>query len=118
MAENQVRLDYPAVDEMLNSPTGPVGLVIDELSEKAAVIARTAAPVMERAHWSLVYQYGPPGVTKGSVRKSGFRFNKLGQLYSGVNVNYGSTLFLQRPARQIHTAQYMFLSQALRDVTL
>lgn len=118
MAENQVRLDDAALEELLNSPAGPVGVVIDELSEKAAAIAKAAAPVMERSKWSLAHQYGPPGVTKGSVRKSGFRFNKLGQLYSGVNVFYGPTLFLQRPAKQIHTTAYMFMSVALDGVEL
>jgi|HubBroStandDraft_1064217.scaffolds.fasta_scaffold647582_1 hypothetical protein len=118
MAENQVKLDYAALDELLNTPDGPVGVVIDELSEKAALIAKAAAPVMRRAKWSLEYQYGPPGVTKGSVHKSGFRFNKLGQMYSGVNVLYGPTLFLQRPARQIHSEDYMFMSEALTGVEL
>lgn len=118
MAENQVKLDPDALEELLNSPDGPVGVVIDELSGEAATIARALAPIMARTKWSLLRQYGPPGVTKASVRKSGFRWNSLGQLYSGVNVNYGPTLFLQRPARQIHTTQYMFLSQALDAVEL
>src|SRR5712664_1142001 len=105
MAENQVTLDPVMLDDLLNSPGGPVGVTIDELSHKAAAIAKVAAPVMARHQWNPLYQYGPPGVTKASVRPSGFRFNALGQLYSGVNVNYGSTLFLERPARQIHTVQ-------------
>lgn len=122
---NSVKLDPEALEDLLNSPDGPVGLVIAELSEKAAGIARTAAPVMNQRNYSRwghlfdpLYQYGPPGATKASVRASGFRFNKLGELYSGVNVNYGPTLFLQRPARQIHSAQYMFMTTALNGIEL
>jgi hypothetical protein len=118
VAENQVRLDPALLEDLLNSPDGPVGAVIEELSEKAADTARIAAPVMERRKWNPLYQYGPPGVTKASVRPSGFRFNTLGQMYSGVNVSYGPTLFLQRPARQIRSDAYMFMSHALDAVEL
>ncbi|HEY1700853.1 MAG TPA: hypothetical protein VGG75_14175 [Trebonia sp.] len=114
---NSVKLDPAAIEDLLNSPDGPVGLVIEELSEKAADIAKILVPVMKRRKWNPLYQYGPPGVTSASIRASGFRYNKLGQLYSGVNVNYGPTLFLQRPARQIHSPQYMFMSRALDIVT-
>ncbi len=114
----QVNIDLAAVDDLLNGDDGPVGMLIAELSEKAAGLARMKAPVMERLHWSELHQYGPPGETKRSVRASGFRHNAFGQLYSGVNVNYGPTLFLQRPARQIRTEQYMFMSQALDALTL
>lgn len=113
-----VNISEAAVYEMLNSPTGPVGEVIGELSEKAAAIAKARTPVMERVKWYPQYQYGPPGETKASVHPSGFRYNGAGQIYSGVNVNYGPTLFLQRPARQIHTTQYMFMTQTINDLTL
>jgi hypothetical protein len=113
-----VNLYEAAIDDLLNSPDGPVGLTIAELSEKAAKLATAFTPVMERVKWYPQYQYGPPGVTKKSVRPSGFRYNSLGELYSGVNVNYGPTLYLQRPAKQIHTAQYMFMSQALDAIEL
>ena len=120
-----VHLDYVAIGEMLNDPDGPVGSVIEELSNKATDIARAAAPVMERRNFSMwgaafdpVYQYGPPGKTKGSIRVHFPAFNNRGQLYGGVNAPYGPTLFLERPARQIHSAQYMFMSAALLGVEL
>ena len=125
MADTTVVLDPAALDELLNSPAGPVGVVIAELSEKAAEVARGVAPVMKKRNYSRWgkafderYQYGPPGETKKSVRWSGFRFNALGQMYSGVNVNYGPTLFLERPARQIHSTEYMFMTDALNAVSL
>ncbi len=107
---------YPAaIEEMLNAPDGPVGLVIEELSDKAAVIARALAPVMKRAKWSPLYQYGPPGETKASVRSSFPRFSALG-IYGGVNVNFGPTMYLEYPASQYKgDMRYAFMSQA-RDL--
>lgn len=125
MADTTVVLDPVALEELLNSPTGPVGEVIAELSEKATEVASALAPVMKQRnywHWGSYFnparQYGPPGATRQSVRWSGFRYNALGQMYSGVNVNYGPTLFLERPARQIHSTEYMFMTDALYAVSL
>lgn len=118
MAENSVKLNPALLEELLNSPDGPVGIVIDELSERATVIARTLAPVLSRKYQPK-WMYGPPGATKSSVRKSGFRFNSLGQMYSGVNVNLGPTLFLQYPASQYHGSnRWMFMSHALDALNL
>lgn len=125
MSESSVHLDPALLDDLLNSPDGPVGLVIAELSDKAAAVARTAAPVMQRKNFSRwgktfdpIRQYGPPGATKESIRSSFPRFNPIGQLYGGVNVNYGSTLFLEHPARQIHSREYMFMTDALDALSL
>ena len=127
-----VNLDPVALDWLLNDPAGPVGVVIEELSDKAAAIARTAAPVMvtgtrwppsNLSRWGKMfnpyYQYGPPGATRASVRTSGFRYNALGQMYNGVNVNYGSTLFLQEGGgRHGHAELHPFMSTALDTVEL
>lgn len=122
---DQVRLFPAALEDLLNTPEGPAGEVIAELAQQAAAIARTAAPVMKpwnRSRWGKKfdprYQYGPAGATKASVRWSGFRYNDRGGLYSGVNVNYGPTLFLEYPARQIHSAEYKFMTEALDGVQL
>ena len=128
----QVNLDPVAMEWLLNDPAGPVGAVIEELSEQAAGIARTAAPVMVTGNrwppsnlskwgrrFNPYYQYGPPGATRASVRPSGFRYNALGQMYNGVNVNYGSTLFLQEGGgRYGHAALHPFMSVALDTVEL
>lgn len=121
----RVNINVTATEELLNSPDGPVGVLIEELSQKATEIARAAAPVMERhnySRWGKVfderYQYGPPGHTKGDIRVHFPAFNKLGQLYGGVNAPYGPTLFLEHPARQIHSVQYMFMTEALNGVEL
>lgn len=124
MADSTVFIDPVAVDWLVNDPAGPTGDLVAELSEKATAIAKSAAPVMKPenfSHWGKMYdpryQYGPPGDTKASVRWSGFRFNALGQMYSGVNVNYGPTLFLERPARQVRPI-FKFMSTALDTVEL
>lgn len=124
MADWEVHLDEAALEDMLNSPDGPVGAVIEELSDKAADVARAAAPVMKpenMGHWghryNPLYQYGPPGNTKARIRPSFPRYNSQGQLYGGVNAPYGPTLFLERPARQIR-GYYRFMTDALDSLDL
>jgi hypothetical protein len=128
-----VYLDPAAIDWLVNSPDGPVGAVIEELSLKATAIAKAAAPVIAGgtswppsnfSHWGKAfdsrYQYGNrPGSTRASVRPSGFRFNALGQMYSGVNVDYGSTLFLQQGGgRHGHAILHPFMTVAIDTVEL
>lgn len=111
-------LNPAALDELLNTPEGPVGLVIDELSDRATQLARVYTPVLKRKYQPL-HMYGPSGETKASVHKSGFRFNQLGQMYNGVNVNFGPTVFLQQPASQYNGARtWMFMTHALNDISL
>lgn len=120
-----VELDLVAIDELLNSPDGPVGLVIAELSDKAAAIAKEAAPVMKvpknLSRWGKMfdprYQYGPLGMTKAGVHAHFPAFNKLGGIYGGVNAPYGPTLFLERPAIQVRVLE-MFMTRALYTVEL
>lgn len=121
-----VDLHEAAMEDLLNTPESPVGETIDELSHKAADIAEALTPVMEarsrrhmRRAYDPLYQYGPPGATKKSVRPSGFRFNGLGQMYSGVNVNYGPTAFLEFPARQYKgSTEWMFMTHALEAIEI
>jgi hypothetical protein len=119
-----VHLDEALLDDLLNSPGGPVGVLISDLSHAAEHRAKLLAPVMKRrnlwhfgGYFNPERQYGPFGATKQSVRWSGFLFNGRGQMYSGVNVNYGPTLFLERPARQVRPV-FMFMSEALNSVAL
>jgi hypothetical protein len=115
---------YPgALEDLLNSPDGPVGGVIAALSMEATDIAKAAAPLQKPSShsWSFAKStsYMPWSTTylKVNVRWSGFRFNGFGQMYSGVNAPYGPTLFLERPADQLHR-KYPFLSTALYTVEL
>jgi hypothetical protein len=115
----QVNLYPAAIEELLNSPDGPVGMVIAELSDKATVIAKAIVPVMTRKKWNPMYQYGPPGETKASIRSSFARFNAAGQIYGGVNVNFGPTMYLEYPASQYKgDTQYAFMTHTLDLVAL
>ena len=116
---SDVSIDPVALFDLLNSPDGPVGLVIEELSGKGAMIAKALAPVMKRKRWSELHQYGPPGETRSSVQSAFARFNPAGLIYGGVNVNFGPTLYLESPASQYRgNTQYAFMSQTLRAIQL
>lgn len=120
-----VYLDRAMLDDLLNTPEGPVGIAIEDLSHQAERWAKILAPVMKRRnlwHYGEYFneerQYGPPGATRASIRWSGFRYNSRLQMYSGVNVRYGPTLFLERPARQVRPELFAFMSHALDSVEL
>jgi hypothetical protein len=114
-----INLDEAALEFLLNSPDGPVGELLAEMAGKATEIAKAAAPVMSPATMSWgrnSTSYGPPGFTKERTR-SHMGYTKGGTLFSGVNAPYGPTLFLERPARQLHYPR-LFLSTALWTVEL
>jgi hypothetical protein len=119
-----VQIDEAAMEDMLTSPDGLVGRYIQGLGIQAAAIAAAMAPTKspKNESWhpakSSSYPSIPwPGLTlKASVRPA-FGYTKGGQMYGGVNVNYGPTLFLTRPAKQIHHT-YTFMTDALYGVAL
>jgi hypothetical protein len=122
----EVNLYDTQLEWLLNDPAGPVGEVIGELSDKAADIARAACPVVKPENYSRwgklfseEHQYGPPGATKKSIEASFPRFNGLGELYGGVNVNLGPTYYLQNGGgRHGHARRVPFMSEALDTVEL
>lgn len=125
MADVYVVLDPVALEWLLNSPDGPVGVMTLELGAQATAAAKALAPTMKRrnqSQWGKVYdpryQYGPAGMTKSSVHLHGPAYNRFGEIYASANAAYGPTLFLERPAEQIHSAAYKFLSGALDTVTI
>lgn len=125
MADAYVVIDPMAVNYLVNEPEGPVGALIAEVSLKATAIAKADAPIMKKRNysfwrptWNPETQYGPPGHMKSSVHWSGFRFNKLGQMYSGVNTDFAPTVFLEHPARQIKTTEYRYMTHALEQVQM
>lgn len=126
MAQIVVFIDPVAVNDLTNTPDGPTGLLIQEVDAKAAMIARAAAPVMKpenRSRWGKRfdprYQYGPAGKMKASVHATEpLRFNGAGQMYGGVNTDFAPTVFLEHPAEQIHSDQYMYMSHTLDALEL
>jgi hypothetical protein len=119
-----VTIDEAAMDDMLHSPDGLVGRYIQGLGIQAAAIAAAAAPAKQARNesWhpdkSTSYPSIPwPGLTLRASIRPAFGYTKSGAMYGGVNVNYGPTLFLTRPARQIHHT-YTFMTDALYGVAL
>ena len=114
------------MDDMLHSPDGLVGRYINGLAIQAGYAARALAPAKqpENESWmplkSTSYPSArypdPEGGLKASI-KSVFGYNKAGNMYGGVNAAYGPTLFLARPARQLHR-QYTFMTDALYGLAL
>jgi hypothetical protein len=122
-------MDAAALDELLNSPAGPVGVLLTELSLQATALAKAKAPVIVSptnfSSWGRVFRpdrfqyYETVGGTKAHVHWSGFLFNSRGQMYSGVNAPYGPTLFLQYGGgRHRHAELNLFMSTALDEVQL
>lgn len=110
---------------LLNSPDGPVGQVITELSLKATSTAKSAAPLQKPEHhsWSFAkstsYMPWATLYLRVNVRWSGYRYNSLGQLYSGVNAPYGPTQFLQNGGgRHGHAVRVRFMTAALNGLAL
>jgi hypothetical protein len=120
----RVDIDEAELDDMLHSPDGLVGHYIQGLGIQAAAIARAMAPRkdLKNMSWSPAKSTSYPsiefpGLTLVSSINAAFGYNKAGNMYGGVNVNYGPTLFLTKPAKQIHH-EYAFMTEALYGVAL
>lgn len=120
-----VRLDEAAMEDMLHSEDGLVGRYIRGLGIQAAAIAKALAPERKARNmsWSQSKSTSYPSVKwPGQLLKSSvhaaFGYSKTGQMYGGVNAAYGPTLFLTKPAEQIHTGRSLFMTDALDSVAL
>lgn len=114
--------DNADLEWLLNSPDGPVGQMLEEMAAKATAVALAKAPVQSPRTWSWTmkgstsYQPRSEGYLKGTIRPH-MGYTKSGQLFSGVNAAYGPTLFLERPAKQMHHI-YPFMTEALWSVSI
>lgn len=120
--DSRIEWDETELEAMLNSPDGPVGEELEELSTKAAAVAKALAPVQkpENFSWgkkrSTSYMPWSGGYTKSrTVPHMGY--TQGGTLYGGVNTPWGPTLFLEKPARQMHRS-YAFMTTALYSIEL
>jgi hypothetical protein len=119
-----VQIDEAVMEDMLHSPDGLVGRYIMGLGIQAAAIAAAMSPVKkpQNESWHPAKSTSYPSVRypglvlKASIHPA-FGYAKSGQMYGGVNVAYGPTLFLTRPAKQIHE-EYTFMTDALYGVAL
>lgn len=116
-----VNFNDAALYDLIHALDGPVGKFLTEKAEAMAQVAKAAAPVQKPQNWSwgknsTSYLPRSFGYLKSSVRPK-VGYTKDGTLYGGVNAAYGPTLFLERPARQMHRI-YPFMSSALYSVTI
>jgi hypothetical protein len=113
---SRFRLNQAELEELLNSPAGPVGKLLAELADKGAVIARGAVrvrsvPGTRRTRAGRGSSARPPGFTKASIHSHGPVRGQLG-LYASVNAQADPAVFLETPAQQL-TRSYPFLTTAL-----
>lgn len=101
---------------LAHSPEGPVGQFLAEKAVEMAALVMTLAPVQQVKNWSWgrnssSYMPRSLGYLKGSVTPH-LGATRSGMLFGGVNAAYGPTLFLEKPADQMHHV-YPFMSTAL-----
>lgn len=113
-----VRVDWndAELEWLLNSMDGPVGKFLAEKAAEMAAIAMALAPVQQVKNWSWgrnssSYMPRSLGYLKGSVTPH-MGYTRGGTIFGGVNAAYGPTLFLEKPADQMHSV-YPFMSTAL-----
>jgi hypothetical protein len=98
------RADYASVDDLLHDPDGPVGLLILELSERAAVVAKETAHVFPGTPRSTVWKAEtstamlPSGIIRESVHVHLPVRGTRGGMYGGVNVLF-QAVFLEFPPK-------------------
>lgn len=109
-----VHWNAAALEELLNSPTGPVGQMLIELSEQVAATARSTVRVRHTPTWTAESDARPPGYTLASIRPH-LGYNSRGHIYGGANAAADPTIFLEQPAEQLHH-RYPFMTTALWSV--
>lgn len=114
----QVRLDDLAIEALLSDADGPVGRYMYAVSQRMAIIAKSAAPVMKgKNYWTARSNaVRPAGTTRASVH-SVFGYDDVGQPFAGVNALANPSIFLEKPASQMHR-RYPFLTLALDPMVL
>lgn len=110
-----------ALYDMLHSMDGPVGKFITEKSLEMTALAKAAAPIQKPHNYSWgrnssSYLPRSDGYLKGSVRPH-VGYTQSGNLFGGTDAAYGPTLFLEKPADQLHE-KIPFMSEALYAITI
>ena len=116
MADVTVEWDQGALDDLLNSVEGPVGMLIAELSLRASIVAVNVVHVRPgtpaSATTGATSNARPRGFTKANIRPHGPVIGSRGGLYGGVNAPADPSIFLEMPADQMHET-YPFLTTGL-----
>lgn len=115
--EARVELDPARVDEFLNDPHGPVGEMLDEVSDRMRAIATRRAPVRGAGSvWNeLTTSASHPSDLITSIHAVVAR-DKKGKLFGGINADFYPTVFLEYP--RVDRVHHPFLTYALWHVTL
>lgn len=122
MADSYITWDEAALEQLLNSPDGPVGKMLEDLGSRATMTAKAAAPVQKPSSYSwgrkrsTSYMPWSGGYTKARVAPH-MGYTRAGILFSGVNAPYAPTLFLEKPAKQMHHRS-AFMTTALYSINL
>ena len=107
--------DEKALDSLLNSVEGPVGMFIFELSVRASIVAAMVVHIRpgtaSSATTGPTSDARPRGFTKARITPH-MGYNKRGRLYGGVNAPADPAIFLEKPAEQEHD-KYPFLTTGL-----
>ena len=113
-------LDESAFEELFRTEDSPVGKLVEELSERAALIARGVVHVRPGTPRSTVWTprstAWPRGYTKASIHVHG-PVRGRDWIYGGVNAAGNPGFFLEHPAEQMYQP-YPFLTTGLDSLGL
>ena len=117
MADDEFQMDEAAVYDLLNSPDGPVGRLMYELSGQAATVARVRVRI-RKAVWDIPASRNtafPVSYTLGSIRSNVHWYQGL--IYGGAAAAEDPTVYLEDPAEQMES-EYPFLTTGLNSLVL
>jgi hypothetical protein len=114
---DDVTIDDAAVADFLNGPGSPVEALLEELSERAALVARAKVRVRIPGtdHTGRTSNARPPGFTKASIHITVNR-NATGELFGGVGAAEDPSIFLEEPAEQ--EREFPFLTTGLDSLEI
>jgi hypothetical protein len=102
--------DDGAIEELLNSVDGPVGQMVQELSEQVATVARNTVHIRTGPGGSTA---NPPGFTRASITAH-LGYGSSG-IFGGANAAADPAIFLEYPADQMKES-YPFLTTGLWSI--
>jgi hypothetical protein len=123
VADFEVHLNDAAIYDILNAADGLVAPMLDEISERAAAVARATVPVRvldtgtlrrRRTRGGISTSFAP-GYTLVSIYANVHWYNGL--IYGGIAAAELPTIFLEYPAEQMHR-QYPFMSTAFDSLEI